>query len=168
MPERPARRARIRRRVQSEKFVEAHGGRIGDISIYGQESNYTTWRLAKMTLPFSKLCLARSRAFFDVSLAHAKVGRRSQIRPLTNGSGGSGSFPALAVPISGHRSGPSPGGRSYRAIYRRRRWAGKATGDAACPLYILAPEVGAGLTTESLCTGTNPGHAPRTSGRPAA
>jgi len=36
--------------VQSEKFVEAHGGRIGDISVYGQESNYTTWRLAKMNL----------------------------------------------------------------------------------------------------------------------
>jgi type I restriction enzyme M protein len=36
--------------VQSEKFVQAHGGRIGDISIYGQESNYTTWRLAKMNL----------------------------------------------------------------------------------------------------------------------
>jgi type I restriction enzyme M protein len=36
--------------VQSEEFVEAHGGRIGDISIYGQESNYTTWRLAKMNL----------------------------------------------------------------------------------------------------------------------
>ncbi len=36
--------------VQSEKFAEAHGGRIGDISIYGQESNYTTWRLAKMNL----------------------------------------------------------------------------------------------------------------------
>src|SRR3974390_833855 len=36
--------------VQSEKFVEAHGGRIGDISIYGQESNNTTWRLAKMNL----------------------------------------------------------------------------------------------------------------------
>lgn len=36
--------------VQSEKFVEAHGGRIGDISIYGQESNHTTWRLAKMNL----------------------------------------------------------------------------------------------------------------------
>jgi len=31
--------------VQSEKFVEEHGGRIGDIAIYGQESNYTTWRL---------------------------------------------------------------------------------------------------------------------------
>lgn len=36
--------------VQSEKFVEAHGGKIGDISIYGQESNHTTLRLAKMNL----------------------------------------------------------------------------------------------------------------------
>lgn len=36
--------------VQSEKFVEDHQGRINDISIYGQESNQTTWRLAKMNL----------------------------------------------------------------------------------------------------------------------
>jgi len=36
--------------VQSEKFVSEHGGRMGDIAIYGQESNYTTWRLAKMNL----------------------------------------------------------------------------------------------------------------------
>lgn len=36
--------------VQSEKFVEAHGGRLGDISIYGQESNATTRRLAMMNL----------------------------------------------------------------------------------------------------------------------
>ena len=36
--------------VQSDKFVEVHGGRRGDISIYGQESNPTTWRLAKMNL----------------------------------------------------------------------------------------------------------------------
>jgi len=36
--------------VQSEEFIQAHGGRIGDISIYGQESNYTTWRLARMNL----------------------------------------------------------------------------------------------------------------------
>ena len=36
--------------VQSEKFVEAHGGRIGDIAIYGQESNATTRRLAVMNL----------------------------------------------------------------------------------------------------------------------
>jgi len=36
--------------VQSEKFVEAHGGRIGDLSIYGQESNPGTYKLAKMNL----------------------------------------------------------------------------------------------------------------------
>jgi len=36
--------------VQSEKFIEEHGGRIGQIAVYGQESNYTTWRLAKMNL----------------------------------------------------------------------------------------------------------------------
>ena len=36
--------------VQSERFVEARGGKIGDIAIYGQESNQTTWRLCKMNL----------------------------------------------------------------------------------------------------------------------
>jgi len=36
--------------IQSEKFVEEHQGRIGDIAVYGQESNYTTWRLCKMNL----------------------------------------------------------------------------------------------------------------------
>ncbi|MCL4478386.1 MAG: type I restriction-modification system subunit M [Deltaproteobacteria bacterium] len=36
--------------VQSEKFIEQHGGKVGDISVYGQESNPTTWRLAKMNL----------------------------------------------------------------------------------------------------------------------
>lgn len=36
--------------VQSEKFVADHQGKVNDISIYGQESNHTTWRLAKMNL----------------------------------------------------------------------------------------------------------------------
>ncbi len=36
--------------VQSEKFVASHQGKVNDISIYGQESNQTTWRLAKMNL----------------------------------------------------------------------------------------------------------------------
>ncbi|QRM42820.1 class I SAM-dependent DNA methyltransferase [Rhizobium sp. BG4] len=36
--------------VQSEKFIEEHGGRRNDIAIYGQEINHTTWRLAKMNL----------------------------------------------------------------------------------------------------------------------
>jgi type I restriction enzyme M protein len=36
--------------VQSERFLEEHGGKKGDISVYGQESNPTTWRLARMNL----------------------------------------------------------------------------------------------------------------------
>ncbi|MDP8567828.1 class I SAM-dependent DNA methyltransferase [Methylophilus aquaticus] len=36
--------------VQSEKFIADHQGKVNDISIYGQESNQTTWRLAKMNL----------------------------------------------------------------------------------------------------------------------
>lgn len=36
--------------VQSEEFIAAHDGRLTDLSIFGQESNYTTWRLAKMNL----------------------------------------------------------------------------------------------------------------------
>ena len=36
--------------VQSERFVEEHQGKTSDISVFGQESNQTTWRLAKMNL----------------------------------------------------------------------------------------------------------------------
>ena len=36
--------------VQSERFVEAHGGKRNDISIFGEELNHTTWRLGKMNL----------------------------------------------------------------------------------------------------------------------
>jgi type I restriction enzyme M protein len=36
--------------VQSERFIKEHQGRVKDISIYGQESNQTTWRLAKINL----------------------------------------------------------------------------------------------------------------------
>jgi type I restriction enzyme M protein len=36
--------------VQSERFVDAHNGKRNDVSIFGQESNPTTWRLAKMNL----------------------------------------------------------------------------------------------------------------------
>jgi type I restriction enzyme M protein len=36
--------------IQSENFIEDHGGRRNDISVYGQEINHTTWRLAMMNL----------------------------------------------------------------------------------------------------------------------
>jgi hypothetical protein len=36
--------------VQSEEFILSHGGKIGDVAIFGQEANPTTWRLAAMNL----------------------------------------------------------------------------------------------------------------------
>ena len=36
--------------IQSEKFVENHQGKMQDLSIYGQESNPTTWKLCQMNL----------------------------------------------------------------------------------------------------------------------
>jgi type I restriction enzyme M protein len=36
--------------VQSEHFITAHQGKIGDVSIYGQEYNHTTWQLAAMNM----------------------------------------------------------------------------------------------------------------------
>lgn len=36
--------------VQADKFIKAHGGVRNDISVFGQEMNPTTWRLAKMNL----------------------------------------------------------------------------------------------------------------------
>jgi type I restriction enzyme M protein len=55
--------------VQSEKFIEAHSGRIGDIAIYGQESNYTTWRLAKMNLAIRGI---------DAQIAHGDTFHKGQ------------------------------------------------------------------------------------------
>ncbi len=55
--------------VQSEKFVEAHGGKLGDISIYGQESNPTTRRLAVMNLALRGIEA-------DFGLEHADTFRR--------------------------------------------------------------------------------------------
>ncbi len=49
--------------VQSEHFINAHQGRIGDVSIYGQEYNHTTWQLAAMNMAIrgSTLTLASNQ-----------------------------------------------------------------------------------------------------------
>lgn len=41
--------------VQSEEFIKSNQGKIDDISIYGQESNQTTYKLAKMNLAIRKI-----------------------------------------------------------------------------------------------------------------
>ncbi len=60
--------------VQSERFVEEHGGRVGDIAIYGRESNYTTWRLAKM----NSRCVASTLTFVGITRT---VSQRRVARP---------------------------------------------------------------------------------------
>ncbi len=57
--------------VQSEKFIEAHGGRLGDVAIYGQESNPTTWRLAAMNLAIRGID-------FNLGKEHADTFTRNQ------------------------------------------------------------------------------------------
>ena len=61
--------------VQSEKFVESHGGKLGDISIYGQESNATTRRLAIMNLAIRGIEA-------DIGKEHADTFRYVQHRDL--------------------------------------------------------------------------------------
>jgi len=51
--------------VQSERFAEAHGGTLGDISIYGQESNPTTRRLCAMNLAIRGIDFNLGRTFGD-------------------------------------------------------------------------------------------------------
>src|SRR5690606_33935544 len=41
--------------IQSEKFITAHGGKLDQVSVYGQESNPTTWKLAKMNLAIRRI-----------------------------------------------------------------------------------------------------------------
>ena len=58
--------------VQSEEFVTSHQGRVHDISIYGQESNQTTWRLAKMNLASrgastAPRCCGTTKALFSTT-----------------------------------------------------------------------------------------------------
>ena len=51
--------------VQSEEFVKSHGGKIDDVSIYGQESNPTTWRLAAMNLAIRGLSVDLGKTHAD-------------------------------------------------------------------------------------------------------
>ena len=71
--------------VQSEEFIAADGGKLGDISIYGQESNYTTWRLARMNLAIRGIAgqIAHGDAFHNDRQPASKPNSSSPIRHLT-------------------------------------------------------------------------------------
>lgn len=61
--------------VQSERFVEAHGGKLGEISIYGQESNPTTRRLCAMNLAIRGID-------FDLGRSHGDTFLKNQHKDL--------------------------------------------------------------------------------------
>ena len=61
--------------VQSEEFVKSHGGKIDDVSIYGQESNPTTWRLAAMNLAIRGFSV-------DLGKSHADTFANDQFQDL--------------------------------------------------------------------------------------
>ena len=63
--------------VQSEKFIEAHGGKINDVSIYGQESNPTTWRLAAMNLAIRGIDFNLGREPADTFVRNQHPDRRA-------------------------------------------------------------------------------------------
>jgi type I restriction-modification system DNA methylase subunit len=73
--------------VQSEKFVESHGGKLGDISIYGQESNATTRRLAIMNLSIRGIEA-------DIGKEHADLARIVSTYHAWRGDRGVGVKPA--------------------------------------------------------------------------
>jgi type I restriction enzyme M protein len=61
--------------VQSEEFIKSHGGKVDDVSIYGQESNPTTWRLAAMNLAIRGLSV-------DLGKTHANTFANDQFSDL--------------------------------------------------------------------------------------
>ena len=61
--------------VQSEEFIKSHGGKVDDVSIYGQESNPTTWRLAAMNLAIRGLSV-------DLGNTHANTFANDQFQDL--------------------------------------------------------------------------------------
>ena len=124
--------------VQSEKFVESHGGRLGDISIYGQESNATTRRLAVMNLALRGIEA-------DFGPEHADTFRRDlhpdlrattslPTRPSTTPTGFARTTTCGGSSASRPRATPtSPGCSTSSTISRHTAWPATSSPTAACP-----------------------------------
>lgn len=62
--------------VQSERFLEAHGGKLGDIAIYGQESNRTTRRLCAMNLAIRGIDFDLGKSHGDTFTENQHIDKR--------------------------------------------------------------------------------------------
>ena len=79
--------------VQSERFVEAHGGRLGDISIFGQESNPTTRRLAAMNLAIRGIDFDLGKTHGDTFLENQHADKRFDYIMMNPPFGKTASYP---------------------------------------------------------------------------
>jgi hypothetical protein len=117
--------------VQSEKFIEAHSGRIGDISIYGQESNYTTWRLAEMNLAIRGI---------DAQIAHGDSfhhDRHPDLKPITcsptrTSTTAIGAASCCATARRRSATPISPGCSISTITWRRTEWPVSCSPTARC------------------------------------
>jgi type I restriction enzyme M protein len=79
--------------VQSERFLEAHGGRLGDIAIYGQESNPTTRRLCAMNLAIRGIDFDLGKTHGDTFLENQHPDKRFDFILMNPPFGRNASYP---------------------------------------------------------------------------
>ena len=79
--------------VQSEKFLEAHGGKLGDIAIYGQESNPTTRRLCAMNLAIRGIDFDLGKTNGDTFTENQHVDKRFDFVMMNPPFGKNASYP---------------------------------------------------------------------------
>lgn len=79
--------------VQSERFLEAHGGKLGDIAIYGQESNPTTRRLCAMNLAIRGIDFDLGKSHGDTFLENQHQDKRFDFILMNPPFGNNASYP---------------------------------------------------------------------------
>ena len=131
--------------VQSVEFIDAHasgngnGGRAhGDISIYGQESNYTTWRLGKMNLAIRSIegQITHGDSFHNDCTRISRPISYSPIPPSTSPTGAASGSRMIndGNTASRPRATPtSPGCSTWFIIWRRAVRRVSCWPTARCP-----------------------------------
>jgi len=123
--------------VSSEKFIEAHSGKIGDISIYGQESNYTTWRLAKMNLAIRGIDgqIAHGDTFHPTATPTSRPTTSWPIPPSTIATGAASCSKTTSAGCTACRrqeTPTSPGFSTSSTIWRRPASRGSFSPTVPC------------------------------------
>lgn len=101
--------------VKSERFVQAHGGQKTDLSIFGQESNPTTWRLAHMNLAIrgieANLGPQPAHSFLAICTRTSRPTTSSPIRRSTSRTGRANCWPTTRAGVTAPRPRATPTAR---------------------------------------------------------